>query len=101
MARLINVDDLKTDLIRYYPPETLAGMTAETLFKQILTDIDNAVAVKQNDIVFLCDKTIKCSKNSDCGVICKHTHDIEHAVNFERLANVNGNIYYYEKDAKQ
>ena len=98
MSQLINKENLKNDLMRFYPSECLAGISAETLFKQILHDIDNAAAIEQPDIVFLCDKQIECGMSGDCGIMCKHTHNIQHAVNFECIENTNGNVYYFEKE---
>lgn len=43
--RLIDAYTLKNDLITFFPDECLEGITAKTLFKQILTDIDNAPTV--------------------------------------------------------
>lgn len=42
---LISREALKKDLITFFPDSCLDGITAKTLFKQILTDIDNAPAV--------------------------------------------------------
>lgn len=42
---LISREDLKNDLITFFPDKCLEGITAKTLFKQILTDINNAPTV--------------------------------------------------------
>ena len=42
---LISREALKNDLITFFPDKCLEGITAKTLFKQILTDIDNAPTV--------------------------------------------------------
>ena len=44
--RLIDADALKNDLITFFPDKCLEGITAKTLFRQILTDIDNAPTVE-------------------------------------------------------
>jgi len=44
--RLINADELKKDLICFYPEGVPMGLAPETLFKQILQDIDNAPTVE-------------------------------------------------------
>ena len=49
MSDLISREALKNDLITYFPDKCLEGITATTLFKQILTDIDNAPTVKPCD----------------------------------------------------
>ena len=51
---LISREALKNDLITYFPDKCLDGVTAKTLFKQILTDIDNAptVEINTNDIEY-------------------------------------------------
>lgn len=41
----ISREALKNDLITFFPDKCLEGITAKTLFKQILTDIDNAPTV--------------------------------------------------------
>ena len=46
MTRLIDAEALKNDLITFFPDECLESITTKTLFKQILTDIDNAPTVK-------------------------------------------------------
>lgn len=51
MTRLIDADELKNDLITFFPDKCLEGITTKTLFKQILTDIDNAPTV-ENITVF-------------------------------------------------
>lgn len=43
--RPIDANALKNDLITFFPDKCLEGITAKTLFKQILTDIDNAPTV--------------------------------------------------------
>ena len=43
--RLVDVDALKNDLICFYPEGVPMGLSPETLFKQILQDIDNAPIV--------------------------------------------------------
>lgn len=45
MSDLISREALKNDLITFFPDKCLEGITAKTLFKQILTDIDNAPTV--------------------------------------------------------
>lgn len=42
---LISREALKNDLITFFPDRCLEGITTKTLFKQILTDIDNAPTV--------------------------------------------------------
>ena len=53
--RLIDADALKNDLITFFPDKCLEGITTKTLFKQILTDIDNAPTVEperpQGDLI--------------------------------------------------
>lgn len=44
---LISREALKNDLITFFPDKCLEGITAKTLFKQILTDINNAPTVKE------------------------------------------------------
>lgn len=44
-ARLIDANELKADLQLFFNYEILKGLTAETLFMQILTDIDNAPTI--------------------------------------------------------
>lgn len=43
---LISREVLKNDLMTFFPDKCLEGITAKTLFKQILTDIDNAPTVE-------------------------------------------------------
>ena len=44
--RLIDADELKKDLTKWFPQFTLEGIEAKTLFNQILHDIDNAPTVE-------------------------------------------------------
>lgn len=44
--RLIDAEELKATLKQWFPPFTLEGLEAKTLFKQIIHDIDNAPAVE-------------------------------------------------------
>ena len=53
MTRLIDADALKNDLITFFPDKCLEGITTKTLFKQILTDIDNAPTVEENEKPFV------------------------------------------------
>ena len=43
--RLIDADQLKNDLICFYPEGVPSGLNSETMLKQILQDIDNAPTV--------------------------------------------------------
>ena len=43
--RLIDAEALKADLKKFFPTDCLDGITSQTLFAQILTDIDNAPTV--------------------------------------------------------
>lgn len=47
--RLINADELKADLHKWFPQASLEGIEAKTLFAQILADIDNAPTVDTNE----------------------------------------------------
>lgn len=47
---LISREALRNDLITFFPDKCLEGITAKTLFKQILTDIDNAPTVTPDKI---------------------------------------------------
>ena len=44
--RLIDAEELKKDLICFYPEGVPSGLDSETMFKQILHDIDNAPTVE-------------------------------------------------------
>ena len=44
-ARLIDANKLKADLQLYFNQAILQGLTAETVFMQILADIDNAPTI--------------------------------------------------------
>ena len=46
-ARLIDANELKADLQLYFNEAILKGITVETLFMQILADIDNAPTILQ------------------------------------------------------
>ena len=45
--RLIDAEGLKNDLMTFFPDKCLEGITTKILFKQILTDIDNAPTVEE------------------------------------------------------
>ena len=61
--RLIDAYTLKNDLITFFPDECLEGITAKTLFKQILTDIDNAPTIETKECPYSCEK---CAKKMIC-----------------------------------
>lgn len=44
-SRLIDANQLKSDLQLYFNQAILQGLTAETVFMQILADIDNAPTI--------------------------------------------------------
>ena len=45
MTRLIDANELKKELKKWFPEFTLEGIEAKTLFNQILQDIDNAPTI--------------------------------------------------------
>ena len=48
-SRLIDANELKADLQLYFNEAILKGITVETLFMQILADIDNAPTILGGD----------------------------------------------------
>ena len=66
-VRLIDANDLKADLEKYYPASALEGIEPKTLFKQILHDIDNAPTIIPGEpkMIVLATKTMTATEKQE------------------------------------